>query len=129
MAARTAKKTPAAISRKIASSRSSQPPGAFMRAASSRRGPVSRAVRRLSAHLLSSVARLWWSDLDSFVRDSQWATDERLIEMRRWAEERELGLGPAWHWQKSEGSTRVQADAEAAEDQMDGRGLLWGSGT
>lgn len=71
------------------------------------------------------MAKLWWSDVDSFTRGLRSATDERLTEMHRWATEREQDSGRPGMGRNPKARRMFRQMRQAAEQQLDERGLLW----
>lgn len=71
------------------------------------------------------MARLWWSDLDSFTRDLRSADDDRLAEMHRWAKQREQESDRPGMGRNPKARRMFRQMRQAAEERLEERGLLW----
>lgn len=73
---------------------------------------------------MGDVARLWWSDVDSFNRDLRSASRERLTAMHRWAKEREQESDRPGMGRNPKARRMFRQMRPAAEEQLDQQGLL-----
>ncbi len=83
------------------------------------------STRHSNGTNLRTVARLWWSDVDSFEHELRSATDERLMEMHRWATEREQGADRPGMGRNPKARRLFRTMRQAAEQQLEKRGLRW----
>lgn len=85
-------------------------------------GAPASSARRTYPRL---VARLWWSDVATFTHDLRSADDDRLLEMHRWARQREEESDRRGSGRNPKARRMFRQMRSAAEERLDDRGLLW----
>lgn len=71
------------------------------------------------------MARLWWRSLEEFERDLSGATNERVEEMRDWAEAQQQSADAPGMGRNARARRHFRQMKDAANAELNRRGVLW----
>lgn len=71
------------------------------------------------------MSKLWWKSVDAFTADLGGANEDRLREMRGWAEQQQRSSDAPGMGRNPRARRQFRQMRDAADAELDRRGLLW----